>query len=47
MLGRRRVQKDMYRHMKIKTVKGMDDYSMIEEITGRVIKISVKNFRHS
>ena len=31
-------KKDMYRHMKIKTVKGMDDYSMIEEITGRVIK---------
>ena len=31
-------KKDMYRHMKIRTVKGMDDYSMIEEITGRVIK---------
>ncbi len=31
-------KKDMYRHMKIKTVKGMDDYSMIEEITERVIK---------
>ena len=28
----------MYRHMKIKTVKGMDDYAMIEEITGRVIR---------
>ena len=39
-------KKDMYRHMKIRTVKGMDDYSMIEEITGRVIKISAKNFRH-
>ncbi|MDP3260539.1 MAG: excinuclease ABC subunit UvrC [Thermodesulfovibrionales bacterium] len=31
-------KKDMYRHMKIKTVKGMDDYAMIEEITGRAIK---------
>lgn len=31
-------KKDMYRHMKIKTVKGMNDYSMIEEIAGRVIK---------
>ncbi|OGW32420.1 MAG: excinuclease ABC subunit C [Nitrospirae bacterium GWF2_44_13] len=31
-------KKDMYRHMKIRTVKGMDDYSMIEEITGRVIR---------
>ncbi|MDP2277031.1 MAG: helix-hairpin-helix domain-containing protein, partial [Nitrospirota bacterium] len=31
-------KKDMYRHMKIRTVEGMDDYSMIEEITGRVIK---------
>ena len=40
-------KKDMYRHMKIKTVKGMDDYAMIEEITGRAIKISAKNFRHS
>jgi excinuclease ABC subunit C len=31
-------KKDMYRHFKIKTVTGMDDYAMIEEITGRVIK---------
>jgi len=31
-------KKDMYRHFKIKTVTGMDDYSMIEEIAGRVIK---------
>ena len=31
-------KKDMYRHMKIKTVKGMDDYAMIEEITERAIK---------
>jgi excinuclease ABC subunit C len=31
-------KKDMYRHMKIRTVEGMDDYAMIEEITGRVIK---------
>ena len=28
----------MYRHLKIKTVKGMDDYSMMEEIAGRIIK---------
>jgi len=40
-------KKDMYRHMKIRTVEGINDYSMIEEITGRVIKISAKNFRHS
>jgi excinuclease ABC subunit C len=31
-------KKDMYRHMKIRTVEGINDYSMIEEITGRVIK---------
>ncbi|MDI6744767.1 MAG: excinuclease ABC subunit UvrC [Thermodesulfovibrionales bacterium] len=31
-------KKDMYRHMKIRTVQGMDDYAMIEEIAGRVIK---------
>lgn len=31
-------KKDMYRHMKIKTVKDMDDCSMIKEITGRAIK---------
>jgi excinuclease ABC subunit C len=31
-------KKDMYRHMKIRTVKGLDDYAMIEEITERVIK---------
>lgn len=31
-------KKDMYRHLKIKTVEGMDDYSMMREIAGRVIK---------
>lgn len=31
-------KKEMYRHFKIKTVKGMDDYSMMEEIAGRIIK---------
>ncbi|RJQ39911.1 MAG: excinuclease ABC subunit UvrC [Nitrospiraceae bacterium] len=31
-------KKDMYRHIKIRTVKGMDDYSMIRETAGRVIK---------
>jgi excinuclease ABC subunit C len=31
-------QKDMYRKLRIKTVKGIDDYSMMEEIIGRIIK---------
>jgi len=31
-------KKDMYRHLKIKTIQGMDDYSMMTEITGRVIR---------
>ena len=31
-------KKDMYRHMKIRTVEGMDDYSMMREIAERVIK---------
>lgn len=31
-------KKELYRHLKIKTVKGMDDYSMMEEIAGRIIK---------
>lgn len=31
-------KKDMYRHFKIKTVTGMDDYSMMREIAERVIK---------
>ena len=31
-------KKDMYRHLKIKTVEGMDDYSMMKEIAERVIK---------
>ncbi|MBI4691664.1 MAG: excinuclease ABC subunit UvrC [Nitrospirae bacterium] len=30
-------KKDMYRHLKIKTVEGMDDYSMMREITERMI----------
>jgi excinuclease ABC subunit C len=30
-------QKDLYRRLKIKTVKGMDDYAMMEEIIGRII----------
>jgi len=29
--------KDMYRRLRIKTVKGMDDYSMMGEIVGRII----------
>ena len=29
--------KDMYRRLRIKTVKGMDDYSMMGEIVGRTI----------
>ena len=32
--------------MKIRTVEGMDDYSMMREIAERVIKISVKNCPH-
>lgn len=31
-------KKELYRHFKIKTVKGMDDYSMMREIADRVIK---------
>jgi excinuclease ABC subunit C len=31
-------KKDMYRRLKINTVKGVDDYSMMEEIIGRIIK---------
>ncbi|HBR21053.1 MAG TPA: excinuclease ABC subunit C [Nitrospiraceae bacterium] len=31
-------KKNMYRHMKIRTVEGIDDYSMMREIAGRVIK---------
>ncbi|MBI4685709.1 MAG: excinuclease ABC subunit UvrC [Nitrospirae bacterium] len=31
-------KKDMYRQMRIKTVSGIDDYAMIREIAGRVIK---------
>ena len=31
-------KKDMYRRIKIKTVQGVDDYSMMEEIIGRIIK---------
>lgn len=31
-------KKELYRHFKIKTVKGMDDYSMMREIAGRIIK---------
>jgi excinuclease ABC subunit C len=30
-------RKDMYRRLKIKTVKGIDDYSMMAEIVGRTI----------
>ncbi|OGW37171.1 MAG: excinuclease ABC subunit C [Nitrospirae bacterium RBG_13_39_12] len=30
-------QKDKYRKLKIKTVKGINDYSMMEEIIGRII----------
>lgn len=31
-------KKDMYRRLKIKTVQGVDDYSMMEEVIGRIIK---------
>ncbi len=31
-------QKDMYRRLRIKTVMGTDDYAMMEEIIGRIIK---------
>lgn len=31
-------RKDMYRRLKIKTVQGVDDYSMMEEVIGRIIK---------
>ena len=31
-------KKELYRHFKIKSVKGMDDYSMMREIADRVIK---------
>ena len=31
-------KKDIYRRLKIKTVQGVDDYSMMEEIIGRIIK---------
>ncbi len=31
-------KKDMYRQMRIKTVTGMDDYSMMKEIAERIIK---------
>lgn len=30
-------KKDKYRRVKIKTVKGVDDYSMMEEVIGRII----------
>ncbi len=30
-------QKDLYRRLKIKTVKGVDDYSMMEELIDRII----------
>ncbi len=30
-------KKDRYRRLKIKTVKGIDDYSMMEEVIGRII----------
>ncbi len=30
-------QKDLYRRLKIKTVKGIDDYSMMEELIDRII----------
>lgn len=30
-------KKDMYRRLRIKTVKGMDDYSMMGEIVGRIL----------
>jgi len=30
-------QKDLYRRLKIKTVKGVDDYSMMEELIGRIV----------
>jgi len=30
--------KDLYRHVKIKTVEGMDDYAMMEETVKRVLK---------
>jgi excinuclease ABC subunit C len=31
-------KKDMYRRLKIKTVQGIDDYSMMEEIIERIVK---------
>lgn len=31
-------KKDMYRHFRIKTVQGIDDYSMMREIAGRAAK---------
>ena len=31
-------KKDRYRRLKIKTVHGVDDYSMMEEVIGRIIK---------
>ncbi len=33
-----RFNKDLYRHVKIKTVEGMDDYAMMEETVRRVLK---------
>jgi excinuclease UvrABC nuclease subunit len=35
MLVSRQLQKDMYRRLRIKTIKGIDDYSMMGEIVGR------------
>ena len=31
-------RKDLYRRLKIKTVKGIDDYSMMEELIGRIVR---------
>lgn len=36
--GGGRFKKEYYRHLRIKTVTGMDDYSMIREVVGRVAK---------
>jgi excinuclease ABC subunit C len=39
-------KKDMYRRLRIKTVQGIDDYSMMEEIIGRIIHNSGMNLPH-
>lgn len=39
-------KKDMYRRLRIKTVQGIDDYSMMEEIIGRIIHNSGRNLPH-